>query len=468
MEAIRHLTCEDEHPEAQKAGAFGPGAQSLPPLASHWACGPVDLDLGRTRIMGVVNVTPDSFSDGGLHDTTQAAVGWGLRLLDEGADILDVGGESTRPGFTPVEPEEEAARVVPVIRELAQAGALVSVDTRHALVAQAALSAGARIVNDVDGFTDPAMLGAVVGDGACGCLCMRPRGVSPEPASVLGWLAAQARALERAGVAHDRICLDPGAGFDTDAQQDVLLQRETRAMAHLGYPLVCAVSRKRFVGAVSGVTKAAARDAASTGIAIAGVMRGARIVRVHDVAGTAQAIWSAEAMWGRNAPRKAFIALGANLGEKTHTLTEALEGLGELPLTQLVAASHAYQTQPAYKGNQPAFANAVAEVSTELHPLALLQQLLALEAAHGRVRGEENGPRTLDLDLLWMEGERHAGARLTLPHPLMGERDFVLRPLEDLLGGPREVRAFCEREGIGWRQPEDRVGRVTCDLGSLR
>ena len=426
--------------------------------------------------MGIVNVTPDSFSDGGLHATTEAAVAWGLRLLDDGADMLDVGGESTRPGFTPVPDEEEIARVVPVVRALAGRGALVSVDTRHAAVARAAVEAGACVVNDVDGFEDPAMADAVAETG-CGCVCMRPRRSPHDPGAAIAWLVTRAEELQARGIAKESICLDlgVGAGFDLNADEDVRLQRETRLLVSQGYPVLCAVSRKRFVGALSGVAVAADRDAGSVGVAIAAVTRGARVVRVHDVAHTSEVLRTCETTWGKNAPRRALVALGANLGDRVETLRAATRELAALPVTELVAASHVYDTEPAYLDEQPAFANAVVELATELHPMALSAAIHGIEDAHHRTRTVANGPRTLDLDLLWMEGETHAGDRLTLPHPRMGERDFVLTPLAELLGGAGAsdgarkgaLAAFCAANGIALAPSARRVGRVTADLGPL-
>lgn len=448
-------------------------------LARSWRCGDVTLDLARTRVMGVVNVTPDSFSDGGLHAGAEAAIAWGERLLDDGADILDVGGESTRPGFTPVDPKEECRRVLPVIEALAARGATVSVDTRHAEVARAALDAGACIVNDVSGFRDPAMVRVMAEHGSCGCVCMHSggghlgAGDADVAAGGLGiadeveaFLLAQARVLERAGVARERIALDCGPGFGKTAAQDVELQRATHRFAMLGYPYLCAPSRKRFVGVVSGVTAAAGRDAATAGVCLASAQAGARVVRVHDVALVAQALMGAEAA-SAGPVRQALVALGSNMGDRLETMRSALSALDALPMTRVTAVSHAYDTAPAYLDDQPAFANAVARLSTGLHPLALLQALLGVEADHKRVRTVANGPRTLDLDLLWMEGERHAGARLTLPHPLMGERSFVLTPLADVLPAALTVEAFAAGAGIALAPEDARVGEVTADLGVL-
>ncbi len=489
-----------------------------------WECGDGALDLGRARVMGVVNVTPDSFSDGGAHDGAAEAVAWGMRLLDEGADILDVGGESTRPGFTAVDPDQECDRVLPVIRELAAAGALVSVDTRHAGVAAAALEAGARIINDVSGFSDPSMVEVAAASGCgcvvmhavpgslggpvaagreagariindvsgfsdpsmvevaaasgCGCVVMHAvpgslggpvaagRPTAPEAfvGDVERFLLERAWTLEGAGVSPARICLDAGPGFGTDACQDLAVQRATGHLSDLGYPYLCAVSRKRFVGALSGAHPAIRRDAASVGVALAAVAAGARIVRVHDVAATAEALRTFEACGGSVAPRRAFVALGANLGDRVAALRAAVEAIGRLPLTEVVAASGVYDTEPAYLDGQPSFANAVLEVQSGLHPIALLEALLSIEDGAGRVRTVANGPRPLDLDLLWMERESHAGSRLTLPHPLMGERSFVLRPLADLVG---DAERFCRDQGIPVAPADARVGRVTEALGGL-
>ncbi len=476
-----------------------PNVQGAP--ATRWACGARELDLSRARVMGIVNVTPDSFSDGGLHDTVEGAVSWGMRLLDEGADILDVGGESTRPGFTPVPSAEEGRRVLPVVRALAAEGALVSVDTRHADVAAAALEAGAAIVNDVSGFSDPAMREAVAGCG-CGCVVMHSRpghlsggmraegplegaaaakvgasdaldeaaavGDAPAcaafPQTVERALLEGAARLEGRGVARERICIDPGPGFGTTAGQDVAVQEATGRLAGLGYPLLCAVSRKRFVGAVSGANPAVARDAASAGVALAAVARGARVVRTHNVAMTAEALRAAEACSGRAPRKRAFIALGSNMGDRVGSLRAACRSLGDLPLTDVVSASEVYETEAAYLASQPPFANAVVEVSTGLHPIALLEAALAIEAAMGRVRTVENGPRPIDIDLLWMEGETHVGRRLALPHPRMGERAFVLLPLADLVG---DARSFCASAGVGTRDADECLGRAVGRLGRL-
>ena len=489
-----------------------------------WRCGGHELALSRPRIMGVLNVTPDSFSDGGAHLDADAAIEHGLRMLDEGADIIDVGGESTRPGHVPVDPQEEAERVVPVVRALAEAGALVSIDTRHAEVARLCVRLGAAIVNDVTGFTDPAMV-AVAADTTCGCVVMhwdqghslsggaagqapvptrrevslyesRPSGSRPIVTAtvtrsmtsqrrftlpdeapimrqVMGFLGDQARTLMRAGVAHDRICVDPGPGFDKTTDEDVVIQRATHSVASMGYPVLCAPSRKRFVGAVSGVGEAAARDAATAGICISAIQNGARILRVHDVAGTAQCVNSYWAVAQKD-PRQGFVSLGSNVGDRMANLSRAVQLIDQIPLTCVVNVSHAYQTEPAYGLGDPV-ANAVVEIRTELHPLVLVDKLLAVEDALGRERSPEAEaarepgtpgcePRTIDCDLAWVEGETHSGRKLTLPHRHLGERDYVLVPMEDLMHDPER---FLSHGGVAVTPRDERVGHVMADLGEL-
>lgn len=564
-----------------------------------WSCGSYTLTFDRPRIMGVLNVTPDSFSDGGEHFDPEAAIAHGVAMLDAGADIIDVGGESTRPGFRPVDADEEARRVLPVVRALAQRGAIVSIDTRHVEVAKAAVRVGASIVNDVTGFTDPQMV-EFVKSSTCGVIIVHAGEVSDQPTHartavqldttaaaymaerareaeeeaaaaksgrgskrsrtrllgtpklsggfvqqqlpfaempngsdagegaqaagelvdaagsasagepgsgavmtdelatmmnraarqaqayvstsqlrrftlpdsapimrrIMGFLSDQARALMRAGVARERICIDPGAGFGKSTNEDIIIQRETAKMASLGYPLLCAVSRKRFVGAVSGVEEAADRDAATFGVCLGAIENGANIVRVHNVAGFAQFLngfWSV----ARPQPRRAFVALGSNKGQRLDNIRAARDLIAEIPLTCVSNCSRIYESEPAYEVRQAPFANAVIEIKTELAPTVLLDELLEIENRLGRNRTKSarpNGPRVIDCDLLWMDGETHGGDKLRLPHPKLGERDFVLVPLEDLMHDPAR---FFRYEGVPVLEPEERIGHVVGELGTL-
>lgn len=266
----------------------------------------------RPRVMGILNVTPDSFSDGGRHADTASAVAHGRRLLAEGADILDVGGESTRPGATRPLVAEELDRVVPVISRLAADGAVVSVDTMRAEVASAALEAGARIVNDVSGgLADPAILDVVAASGAR-YVAMHWRGHSRRMqelatyddsggvvASVVRELSQRLESIRAAGVSDDRVVLDPGLGFAKTARHNWQLLADLDALAGLGRPLLVGASRKTFLGSVLADAQGRARPVDQREHAHAAVVamladQGVWGVRVHDVRATNDAL----AAWG--------------------------------------------------------------------------------------------------------------------------------------------------------------------------
>lgn len=260
-------------------------------------------DLGRTRVMGVVNATPDSFSD--AHPSPGDALEHGLALLAAGADLVDVGGESTRPGAGRVEPDEELRRVVPVVRELVRAGATVSVDTTRAAVAQAALEAGAVLVNDVSGgLADPTML-PLVAEAGCAVVLVHWRGHSADMQSravyddvvreVSTALSDRLGAAAAAGVAEDQVVLDPGLGFAKDAGHNWALLRRLPELTGLRRPLLVGASRKAFLGALLAdrdgrPRPAGARDDATAALTVVAAQAGAWGVRVHDVAASADAV----------------------------------------------------------------------------------------------------------------------------------------------------------------------------------
>ncbi|MGF1503193.1 MAG: dihydropteroate synthase [Paracoccaceae bacterium] len=264
------------------------------------------IEFDRPRIMGIVNVTPDSFSDGGRHDSVEAAVAHALGLVEAGADVLDIGGESTRPGAEPVAEEAELSRVLPVIDGLARAGCPVpiSIDTRKAAIADAALASGARIVNDVSGLThDPAM--AAVAARAEGVILMHAQGDprtmqdAPDYGDVLldvyDFLLGRLAAAEAAGIPRHRIAVDPGIGFGKTMAHNLALIRRLSLFQALGTAVLLGASRKRFVGTLSGVVPAERRVAGSVAAALAAAAEGAQILRVHDVRETreALAVWQA-------------------------------------------------------------------------------------------------------------------------------------------------------------------------------
>ena len=291
------------------AGRFGPdcAAQAARQLAALSAPRVpfAGLALDRPRLMGILNVTPDSFSDGGDRFDAGRAVADGLAMREAGADILDVGGESTRPGAAPVAPAEEARRVLPVVRALAEAGALVSIDTRRARVMAAALEAGARIVNDVTALThDPESL-PLIAQAGVPVVLMHMQGepqtmqanpvYADAPLDIRDYLEARLEACEAAGVPRARIALDPGIGFGKALEHNLKILDQLAVLHGLGCPLLLGVSRKSFISkAVPGVPPKG-RLPGSLTAGLAGLARGAQILRVHDVAETAQAvaIWAA-------------------------------------------------------------------------------------------------------------------------------------------------------------------------------
>ncbi|MEW5966521.1 MAG: dihydropteroate synthase [Pseudomonadota bacterium] len=265
--------------------------------------GPHRLSLERPLILGIVNVTPDSFSDGGRLADARAAIGHALKLRDAGADILDVGGESTRPGAAPVSAEAEIARVLPVIEALAAQGCVVSVDTMKPEVMRAALAAGAAMVNDVMALRAPGALETVAATGAAACLMHmqgEPRTMQQAPAyadvmrEVADFLAARVAACEAAGIARERLVIDPGFGFGKTLEHNLALLKRLDRLAAIGVPVLAGLSRKAMLGTLSG-RAVGEREFAGVAAHLIAVARGARLVRVHDVAAMrdALAIWNA-------------------------------------------------------------------------------------------------------------------------------------------------------------------------------
>jgi dihydropteroate synthase len=258
---------------------------------------------GRPLVMGIVNVTDDSFSDGGRFRDPARAIEHGRRLAAEGADLVVVGGESTRPGAEPVPASEELRRVIPVIEALAREGVAVSVDTLKPEVMRAAIAAGCAVVNDVNAFRAPGAVEAVANSEA-GLVVMHmqgtPRTMQHSPryddvaAEVGAFLRGRAAALEAAGIAGERIALDPGFGFGKTLEHNRALFRAIPALASLGYPLVVGVSRKRMLGDITG-RGIDERAAASVAAALLAAQNGAAMVRVHDVKETVDAlrVWEA-------------------------------------------------------------------------------------------------------------------------------------------------------------------------------
>ena len=262
------------------------------------------LSLERPRIMGILNVTPDSFSDGGRFLAHEAALDQARELVAAGADILDIGGESTRPGSDPVPEAEELARVLPVIERLRAEGLdlPISIDTRKASVARAALQAGANLFNDVSALTFDGDSAAVAAGADAVCLMHAqgdPKTMQDAPVysdvllDVADHLSVRIAVAEAAGVPRERILVDPGIGFGKTLAHNLALVRGLALLHDLGCPILFGASRKRFIGTIAGVPDAAARNSGSIAVALEALRRGAQVIRVHDVAETRQAV----ALW---------------------------------------------------------------------------------------------------------------------------------------------------------------------------
>ena len=290
-------------PNGPSCAFFGRGCRTIGLM--DWQTSRYRIDLVQPRVMGIVNVTPDSFSDGGRHATARTALARCEQLLLDGADILDIGGESTRPGTAPVPLEEELARVLPVVREAVGLGVPVSVDTYKPEVMRAVLELGADIVNDIWALRQPGAAEAVAAHPNCGVCLMHMHG---EPGSmqrspmagdavpqVTGFLARETDRIERLGVARERIAWDPGIGFGKTVVQNFALLARQRELLAAGYPLLVGWSRKSSLGSASG-TALEDRLVPSVAAALLAVERGAHVVRVHDVRETVVALKVRSAM----------------------------------------------------------------------------------------------------------------------------------------------------------------------------
>lgn len=266
-------------------------------------CGNFQFDLSRPLVMGIVNVTPDSFSNGGLHLQRDAALAHAQQLIAEGADILDIGGESTRPGAQPVSIQEELDRVLPVIEGLRGAPVPISIDTCKPEVMQAAIAAGVQMVNDIDALQDAAAMNAVAASNAAVCLMHKqgnPQTMQAQPhyqnvmSEVSAFLRDRIVAAEIAGIQRNRIVIDPGFGFGKTLAHNLTLLRELKKLVELGVPVLAGLSRKSMLGALTG-QDVGQRLPASVAAALIVVQRGANIVRVHDVRATVDAlkVWNA-------------------------------------------------------------------------------------------------------------------------------------------------------------------------------
>jgi dihydropteroate synthase len=404
--------------------------------------------------MGILNATDDSFSADGFGDDVEALVRRGVEMEREGADILDVGAASSRPGHAEVQPDQELRRAVTAVRRLREAVSVpISIDSTRAAVVEACLQAGASIANDVSGLADDRLAKAVAASRAW--LVIAHSRTSPrsdaerdaDPDGVVGLVRDDLRmAIARAhaaGVPRERVIVDPGLGFAKTAAESFGLLRRLREIRDLA-PVLAGSSRKGHLGAVTGrpVDQRIFAGASATAAAVLG---GADIVRVHDVAAMVDVVRVADAVRRGVVRRTAFIGLGANVGPARETLQRAVKELSRLG--RVAAVSRLWRSAPMYVAEQPPFLNAVATLDTALaSPVTLVRELKRIERDLGRVPHERFGPRELDLDLLLFAGaattEREGN--VAVPHERIAERRFVLGPLAELAPDaidPRSGRA---------------------------
>ncbi len=293
-----------EDPRTLKYAAGDGRAVPRPPLVWHNRSGEIILD--RTCVMGVLNVTPDSFSNGGRYAAPEAAIRRGIQIAEEGAAILDIGGESTRPGSDPVPADEEWRRVAPVLQSLARKIDIpISIDTRKAEIAEKAVAAGAAIVNDITGLSDPRMV-RLVAKSAAGAVIMHMRGepksmqIEPRYSDVLAEirtiLGDRAKAAMAAGVPREAIAVDPGIGFGKKVDHNLVILRGLGDIGALGYPVVIGASRKSFLAALGAGERVEDRLSGSLTVATLAVVHGAHVVRTHDVLETVRAVRVADAV----------------------------------------------------------------------------------------------------------------------------------------------------------------------------
>ena len=398
------------------------------------------------QLMGILNVTPDSFSDGGRHSDLAAAVARAKTMVADGAAIVDVGGESTRPGHVPVPEDEELRRVVPALEALAELDAPISIDTSKAAVARKAAQLGACVINDVWGLQrDPGMADAVAETGSA-VVIMHNRDEADPAIDILDDVE---RFFERslnlaagAGVPFSRILLDPGVGFGKTRQQNHACIWNLDRFRRLGAPILVGLSRKSFIGGIidAEVDRRLPGTLAADTIAL---MRGASVLRVHDVVENRAALAVFLALKTAAAPplaaeskddgkARVVFALGGNVGDKAKSLRRALRAIAREPGIELTAVSRFYRTPPWGKTDQDWFLNACALGRTNLKPEALLERVKRLEVELGREPTERWGPRVIDIDLIAYGDIALKTERLTLPHPELFNRAFVLVPLAEI------------------------------------
>jgi len=427
--------------------------------------------------MGILNLTPDSFSGDGLLGDVEAAVARAERLVAAGADLIDVGGESTRPGHEPVAAEIELARAIPLIERLAaRIGVPISIDTRKAVVAEAALAAGASILNDVSGLTyDPRMAEVAATSGALLVVGHWRQRQSSDAEDHLAWIADgltdSIAMATRAGVRRSQLVVDPGLGFAKAPPISLeVLRRIPELRARLGLPVLIGASRKGFIGRVLDLPVEDRLEGSMATVAMA-VAGGADMVRVHDVAQSVRVARMADAIalgWddatatAGASGTTVYLGLGSNLDDRIGAITSAIQTLDRRHDLRVLRRASLYQTAPMGLADQPAFVNTVVEAITSITPATLLDRVKEIERLLGRQQRQRWGPREIDIDILLYGDTVVDEPALTIPHPRLWERLFALSPLAELrpdLHGPdgRPIAEYLRQLGseqqavaLGW------------------
>ena len=399
-------------------------------------CGNTVFEWGkRTYVMGVLNVSPDSFSGDGL-STVDAALARSRGFVEAGVDIIDIGGESTRPGSESISVEEELRRVIPMVEQLAKEVKVpVSVDTYKLEVAQRALDVGAHMLNDIWGLKMEPKLAALAAEKGVPIVLMSNQRDRPEKNIVPAVIADLKRAVDvalDAGVTWENIIIDPGIGFGKTVEQNLELVRRLDALKVLGRPILLGTSRKSMIGQVLELPPEQRLEGTAASVAI-GIARGADIVRVHDVTEMVRVCRMSDAIV-RDRKKldvtTAYLGLGSNLGDRKLNLTWALKLLAKSVKVEQV--SSIYETEPVGYEPQPLFLNAVCRISTKLTPEHLLRLAKTIEKRIGRIPSFRNAPRPIDIDIIFYDDKVVTSRDLTIPHPRLAERAFILVPLAEI------------------------------------
>ncbi|MBU0761494.1 MAG: dihydropteroate synthase [Candidatus Altiarchaeota archaeon] len=395
-----------------------------------------EISLNKTVVMGILNVTPDSFSDGGRYVDADAAVEHAKKMVADGADIIDVGGESTRPGSEPVSEEEELARVLPVVERLVkEVDVPISIDTCKPSVAKACLEAGAHIVNDISGLSDE--MAQIASEYGATVVIMhmlgKPKTMQEKinykdvVSDVKSYLKERVEKARKTGITE--LIVDPGIGFGKTTEHNIELIKRIRELKELGCPVLAGPSKKSFIGYLTGLP-VEGRLYGTVGAVCSCAFYGADIVRVHDVLECRRALDVVDAINSERKKTIAYIGLGSNMGDRQENILKAMRKLGNG--CKVLASSPVYETEPVDFVEQPWFLNSVVKVETKLKPFELLNFVKRIEDEMGRHDAIRYGPRNIDLDILMYGDLILKESNLEIPHPRMHERLFALKPLLDI------------------------------------